>query len=59
MCKQNNLTDLPYPIPANNVHLYENQLQININVFSFFDEGKTRHPLLISKRLYSKNVNLL
>ena len=60
MFQRNNLTDLPYPIPPNNVHLYEDQLQININVFSFFnDEGKARHPLLISKKLYLRTANLL
>ena len=39
----------PYPISPNNVHLYEDQVQMNINVFSFFDdEGRARHPLVIS-----------
>ena len=43
MFERNNLPDLPDPIPPNDVHLYEDQLQININVFSFFDEeGKAR-----------------
>ena len=49
MFERNNLADLPYPIPPIDVHLYQDQLQININVFSFFDdEGKARHPLYIS-----------
>ena len=52
MFEQNNLVDLPCPIPPNDVHLYQDQLQININLFSFFDdEGKARHPLFISKKL--------
>ena len=43
--------DLPYAIAPNDVHLYEDQLQININVFLFFDdEGIARHPLFISKK---------
>ena len=59
MFEQNNLPDLNYPIPPNDVHLYENQLQININVFSFFDDkGKARHPLFISKKLYPGTANL-
>ncbi|MCP6768593.1 hypothetical protein NL529_27510, partial [Klebsiella pneumoniae] len=46
MFENNNLVDLPYPIFPNDVHLYEDQLALNINVFSFFDEeGKARHPL--------------
>ena len=60
MFERNNLVNLPYPIPPNDVHLYEDQLQININVFSFFDdEGQARHPLFISKKLYPRTANLL
>ena len=60
MFEQNNLADLPYRIPPNDVHLYEDQLQININVFSFFDDmGITRHPLFISTKLYPRTANLL
>ena len=60
MFERNHLADHPYPIPPNNVHLYEDQLQININVFSSFDdEGKARHPLFISKKQYPRTANLL
>ena len=60
MFERNNLVDLPYPSPPNDIHLYEIQLQININVFSFFDdERKARHPLFISIKLYPRAVNLL
>ena len=60
MFEQNNLADLFYPIPPNDVHLYEDQLQININVFSFFDdEGKAWYKLFISKKLYPRTANLL
>ena len=42
------------------VTLYEDQLQININVFSFFDdEGKARHPLFIIRKLNPRTANLL
>ena len=60
MFEQNNFVNLPYLIPPNDVHLYEDQLKININVFSFFDdEGKARHPLFISKKQYPRIANLL
>ena len=60
MFERNNLVDLPYRIPPNDVHLYEDKLQIYINVFSFFDEeGKARHPLFINKKLYPGTANLL
>ena len=60
-CSTDNLlADLPYPIAPNDVHLYEDRLQININVFSFFDEeGKARHPLFISRKQYPRTANLL
>ena len=60
MFERNNLADLHYTIPPNDVHFSEDQLQININVFSFFDvEGKARHPLFISKKQYPRTANLL
>ena len=60
MFERNNLADLPYPIPPIDVHLYEDQLQININVFSFFDDkGTARHSLFISKKPYPRTANLL
>ena len=37
MFLRHNFETLPYSIAPNDVHLYENQLQMNINVFSFFD----------------------
>ena len=40
--------------------MYEDQLQMNINVFSFFDdEGRARHPLVISRINYDRVANLL
>ena len=40
MFERNQLANLPYPIPPNDVHLYED------------DEGTARHPLFISRKLY-------
>lgn len=60
MFKKNNLANLPVPISPNDGNLYENQLGININVFSFFDdEGKARHHLYISSENFGKTANLL
>ena len=42
------------------VYLYENQLQININVSSFFDDKNcARHPMVISNKIYDYVANLL
>ena len=54
------LDTLPYPIAPNDVHLYEDLLQININVFSFFDdEGRARPPMVISRKNYDRVANIL
>ena len=50
---RHHIDTLLYPISPNDLRLYEDQLQININVFSFFDdEGRKRHPLVISRKSY-------
>ena len=60
MFQRHHLEALPYPISPNNVHLYEDQIQMNINVFSFFDdEGRARHPLVISSNNYERVANLI
>jgi hypothetical protein len=60
MFERNGLANLPYPISPHDVHQYEDELSININVFSFFDdEGKARHPLFISEKNYPRTANLL
>ena len=60
MFQRYHLDTLPYPISPNDVHRYEDQLQMNINVFSFFDdEGRARHPLVISRKNYERVANLL
>ena len=60
MCERNNLGNLPYPIKPSDVSNNEDILQININVFSFFDdEGKERYPMFISRKNYPRWVNLL
>ena len=50
MFQRNHLDTLCYPISPNDVNLYEDQLQININVFSFCDDkSRDRHSLVISR----------
>ena len=60
MFDRHHLDALPYPISPNDVPLYEDQLQMNINVFSFFDdEGRARHSLVISRKNHKRVANLL
>ena len=60
MFKDYHLDTLPYLISPNNVHLYEDQLWININIFTFSDdEGRARHPLMISRKSHLRVANLL
>ena len=60
MFQRHHLDTFPYIISPNDVHLYEDQLQTNINVFSFFDdEGRARHPLIISRKNHERVANLL
>ena len=58
--ERNNLDDIPYPNKPSDVSNYENLLQTNINVFSFFDDkGKARYPMFISRKNYAMGANLL
>ena len=44
---------LLYPILPKKVYLYDNQFQININVFSYFyDNSRSRYPLVISRKTW-------
>ena len=52
MFERNYLVDLQYPIKPSDVSNYEDILQTNINVFSFFDDaGKERYPMFMSREL--------
>ena len=60
MFVRNNLHDLPYPIKPSDVFNDEDILQININIFSFFDdEGNVRYPMFISRKNYARLANLV
>ena len=60
MFHRNHLATRFYPNSPKNVHLYEDQLQMNINVFSIFDdEGRARYPLVISRTNHVRVANLL
>ena len=51
---------LPYNISLNDVHQYEDQLQIKINVFSFVDDDSSAcHFMVISRTNYERVGNLL
>ena len=58
MFQRHNIDTLFYLILANNDHLFENQLQMNINVF-FVDERRARHPSVISRTNHERVSNLL
>ena len=50
---------LPYPISPNDVHQYQDQLQMNSNLFSFYDDvGRVRHLIVISRKNYERVANL-
>ena len=58
--ERNGLVNLTYPIAPNDVHFFQDQLQVNINVFLFFDdEGRARHPLVINRKNNGRVANLL
>ena len=60
MFQQHYFDTLLYPISPNDVHLYEYQIQININILSYFDdENRACHPLVKNRKNYQRMANLL
>ena len=54
------MNQLEYPVNPTDLPDIEQQLQISINVFSYFDDlGRARYPLYISKRDYPTQIDLL
>ena len=54
------LDSVNYPIQPADISRVEDQLQININLFSFFDdEGKERFPMYVSRKQYIRTIDLL
>ena len=55
------LHQLQYPIALDQMPEIEDQLNLKINIFSFFDdEGKARDPLYISRREhFRKEIDLI
>ncbi len=54
------LDNLAYPISPEDVPAIEEQIQINVNVYSFFDdEGMGKYPLYVSRRNFESFVDLL
>lgn len=59
-CERSNLAELSYPIPPNNVYIYEDPFKINLNLVSFLHDKSTAwHPLFISRKHYPRKANLL
>ena len=57
---QYGLDQLQYPVKVEQVPQIEDQLQLNISIFSFFDdEGKGRYPIYVSQKDYPKTLDLL
>ena len=60
MLRRHHLETLFYPILQNNVNFYKDQIPMNINVFSYFDdEGRARYSLMISRKNCKRVDNLL
>ena len=58
MFDRNKLADLPYPISPREVHKYEDFLETNIYLFSFFDdEGKALYPLYSSRTNHQRTAD--
>ena len=53
------LNVIQYPVDVSDIGTIEDQLKININVFSFYDnEGRARYPLHVSKKIHPKSIDL-
>ncbi len=54
------LNRIQYPVEPERITQIEEALQVQINLYTFFDdEGKGRLPLVISKRNFRRSVDLL
>ena len=54
------LDEIEYPVRVDQIPQIEDQLHINISVYSFFDDGgKGRYPIYVSQKNYSKTIDLL
>lgn len=54
------LDRIDYPVFPHQISVIEDQLQININLFSFYDEeGRARYPIYISQKEFDQTVDLL
>ena len=59
MFQRHHFDTLPYPIRLQDVYFYENQLQMNINVFYLLDDaGRDLQRLIISRKSYQRVANL-
>ena len=57
---EHNLDQIDYPVNPTDLPEIEEQLQMSINVISYYDDiGRARYPLYISKRDYPTQIDLL
>ena len=53
-----NWNDIEFPTKLKDIHKFENNNNVNINVFSFDDETKKVYTLRLSKTNYEETINL-
>ena len=54
------LNQIAYPVAPSDVPAIEDKLQVNINLFSFYDEeGRSKHPYYLSPKQYPQTIDLL
>ena len=57
---QDGLDHIEYPVRVEQIPLIEDQLHINISVYSFYDDqGKGRYPIYVSQKTHPKTLDLL
>ena len=54
------LENVNYPVAVSDIPQLEDLLQLNINVYSFYDDqGRARYPLYVSKKKHPQTIDLL
>ena len=58
--EQYRLDQIEYPVRVEQIPELEEQIQINLCIYSYFDdEGKGRYPIYVSKKQHEKTIDLL
>ena len=54
------LDALQYPVDVEDIAAIEDRLQLNFNVFSFYDDdGRLRYPLYVSMKKHARTIDLI